>query len=147
MIVLPIISLAMDHWISSLIASLMDEAMKMTSSQSVILDQFHMNVSYMITLSYFMYILKLRWQCSSVNLHGWLNVTCQLKCFWNFLNFYLIWPIFFGCLKIKKLKKIEKDLNNNKNCTYRSCMNYDGGDYKNCWQIKLPSSKIVESLE
>jgi hypothetical protein len=48
-------SCVVGHQISSPIASLMQDAMKMASSQTTLFDQFHTNASYMETLSCFIY--------------------------------------------------------------------------------------------
>jgi hypothetical protein len=63
------LSLTIDHWISFAIASLMHDEMNTTSSQIKVFDQFHMNVSCMVTLSCLKYSVKFKRHCFSFNLH------------------------------------------------------------------------------
>ncbi len=60
--------LCVGHWISSPIASLMQDAMKMTSSQTTLFDQLHTNASYMKTLSCLIYKKNQRNCCYGVTL-------------------------------------------------------------------------------
>jgi hypothetical protein len=60
-------SCAMGHQISFPIASLMQDAMKMASSQTTFFDQFHTNSSYMETLSCFIYKMNCKNYYSRVN--------------------------------------------------------------------------------
>jgi len=64
------LSSTIDHCISSTIASLMHDKMNNASSRIEVLNQFHMNVSCMVTLSYLKYSMKFKRYCFGVNLHG-----------------------------------------------------------------------------
>jgi hypothetical protein len=64
------LSSTIDHWISYTIASLMHEKMNSASLQIEVLNQFHMNVSCMVTLSCLKYSMKFKRHCFGVNLHG-----------------------------------------------------------------------------
>jgi hypothetical protein len=57
------LSLTIDHWISFAIASLMHDEMNSVSSQIEVLDQFHMNVSCMVSLSCLKYSMKFERHC------------------------------------------------------------------------------------
>ncbi len=65
------LSSRIDHCMSSTIASLMQGKMNSASSQIEVLNQFHMNVSCMVTLSCLKYSMKFKRHCFGVNLHGW----------------------------------------------------------------------------
>jgi hypothetical protein len=56
-------------------AWLMHDAMNNASSNYANFDQFHIKASYMVMLSCFMYKIKLKRHCSSVNLEGMPNIT------------------------------------------------------------------------
>jgi hypothetical protein len=64
------LSSTVGHWISLPCALLIHDAMNNASSHNADLDQFHMNVSYLMTLSCFMYKMKLNRSCLGVNLDG-----------------------------------------------------------------------------
>ncbi len=64
------------QWISCSMRDLkshLHDDMNTTSSQIKVLDQFHMNVLCMVTLSCFKYSTKFERHCFSVNLHGRLE--------------------------------------------------------------------------
>jgi len=58
------------HWISSDNAWLMHGAMNNALLRNVDVDQFFIKVSYMVMLLCFMYKMKLKRHCPSVNLEG-----------------------------------------------------------------------------
>jgi hypothetical protein len=58
------------HWISSDNAWLMYDAMNNALSHNEDVDQFFIKASYMVTLICFMYKMKLKMHCPSVNLEG-----------------------------------------------------------------------------
>jgi len=64
------LSSSVGHWISFDNAWLMHDAMNNALSHNVDVDQFFVKVSYMVTLIFFMYKMKLKRHCPSVNLEG-----------------------------------------------------------------------------
>ncbi len=64
------------HQISTAMAELMQDAIKMPSSFIAFLFQFHKNASYLVTLSCFIYNMKLSKHFSKVNLDGCLEMWC-----------------------------------------------------------------------
>jgi hypothetical protein len=74
-------SCTMGHWISFPIASLMQDAIKMSSSQITFFDQFHIIASYMETLSCFIYKMKCWRCCFRVNFEGPI-----VRMWWSLVN-------------------------------------------------------------
>jgi hypothetical protein len=57
----------------------MHDAMNNESSNNANFDQFHIKASYMVMLSCFMYKIKLKKHCLSVNLEESSTIVCKLK--------------------------------------------------------------------
>jgi hypothetical protein len=68
------LSSTIGQWISFAIASSMYDIMKIRSSHNINLNQFHMKVSYIMTLSCFIYNMQFN-RHFGVNLHGLPNTT------------------------------------------------------------------------
>ncbi len=99
----------MGHQISSTMAKLMQDAIKMLSSFIALLLQFHRNASYSVTLLCLIYNMKLSKHYSKVNLDGHLEMWCGS-------SVDIAWPMMVGttnCANSSNLVKMKlvKDLN------------------------------------
>ncbi len=102
--------LIMGHWISSIMAELMQDAIKMPSSVITFLLQFHKNASYLVTLSCFIYNMMLSKRCFGINLDGCPKMWCGS-------SMDLTWPMMVGIvsyanssnsIKLKLVKDLKK---------------------------------------
>jgi hypothetical protein len=70
-----ILSSSVGQWISFAITSLMYDIMKIRSPHKIDFNQFHMKVSYIMPLTYFIYNMEFN-KHFGVNLHGLPNTIC-----------------------------------------------------------------------